>query len=221
MKDAGNETKGNTSADAGESAPAEGALNSYVTRASLFQRLRQDDTRGRDEAWRVFHARYAPIIAGFAAKCGASRQDIDDIIQDVMAAFVGVQGDFAYDPAKGRFRGWLKTCTVRAAIRRSGKNLRFRGIPLDELPDADVAVEPEWNDVWEKQLVSEALALLLVESSNGTAFIAFDRYVLRGESADDVATALGTSVNNVHQAKTRMTKRLREIVAELRRREDQ
>ena len=190
--------------------------SAYVTRASLFQKLRQAEPRDRAIAWEVFRARYAPIIAGFAGRFGASRQDIDDIIQDVMAGFVGVSDAFVYDPATGRFRGWLKTCTVRAAIRRAGKNLRFQGVPLEDVPHAELAVEPVWSDVWEAELVAQALAMLRAASGTSVAFQAFEQYALRERSAEEVAAELKTSVENVHQAKSRMTKRLRETVQQLR-----
>ncbi|HVC92209.1 MAG TPA: sigma factor [Pirellulales bacterium] len=193
---------------------------SYVTRASIFARLGAPQSGERELAWNEFRSRYAPIIAGFAAKCGASRQDIDDIIQDVLTSFLGTSGEFRYDPSKGRFRGYLKTCTVRAAIRRAGKNLRFRGTPLDEVPQAELAVEPIWNDVWEQQLVSEALRIVRDECQGSLAFRAFEQYVLLDRSAEIVAAELGTSVNNVYQSKTRITKQLREAVMRLRESEE-
>ncbi|MCY2965447.1 MAG: hypothetical protein NT069_17735 [Planctomycetota bacterium] len=184
----------------------------YLTRASLFARMAAKGSRERELAWGEFRSRYAPIIAGFAMRCGANRDDVDDIIQDVITGFLGVSGEFHYDPSKGRFRGYLKTCTVRAAIRRAGKNVRFRGIPLDEIPEADLAVEPIWNDVWEQQLVARALLVVKGECQNSLAFRAFEQYVLRDRPADIVAAELGTTVNSVHQAKTRITKQLRDAV---------
>jgi len=189
----------------------------YATRASIFQRLVEPQAESREMAWAEFRARYAPVIAGFAAKCGASRQDIDDIIQDVMTGFLGKSGEFVYDPSKGRFRGYLKTCTVRAAIRRAGKNMRFRGLPLSELPEAEVAVDQIWDDVWEQQLIAQALRIVREESSDSVTFRAFEQYVLLDRSADIVAAELKTTVNNIHQAKSRITKRLREVVEMLRR----
>jgi RNA polymerase sigma-70 factor, ECF subfamily len=189
----------------------------YATRASIFQRLVEPMPEAREMAWAEFQSRYAPVIAGFAAKCGANRQDIDDIIQDVMTSFLGKSGDFLYDPNKGRFRGYLKTCTVRASIRRAGKNMRFRGLPLSELPEAEVAVDPIWDDVWEQQLVAQALRMVREECAGSIAFRAFEQYVLLDRSADVVAAELRTNVNNVHQAKSRITKRLREVVEMLRR----
>ncbi len=205
---------------ASESPHKDSANESELTRASIFARLVASRPGERELAWSEFRSRYAPIIAGVAAKCGASRQDIDDIIQDVLTNFLGASGEFAYDPAKGRFRGYLKTCTVRAAIRRAGKNVRFRGIPLDEIPQAEQAVEPIWNDVWEQQLVSRALQVVREQCRDSIAFRSFEQYVLLDRSAEIVANELGTSVNNVHQAKTRITKQLRDTVQRLRELED-
>ena len=195
--------------------------SSDLTRASIFQRLTTSRSVDRELAWTEFRSRYAPIIAGFATKCGASRNDVDDIIQDVMASFLGASGEFSYDPTKGRFRGYLKTCTVRAAIKRAGKNIRFRGIPLDEIPQAELAVEPIWNDVWEQQLVSRALSIIRDECQNSVSFRAFEQYVLLDRSAEIVAKELETSVNNVHQSKARITKQLRDTVQRLREIEDE
>lgn len=194
--------------------------DAIATRASLFGRLRATSGPERELAWDEFQARYAPLIMGFAARCGASRQDIDDIIQDVMTGMLRAADGFVYDPSKGRFRSFLKTCTVRASIRRAGKNMRFRGMPLDELPQAEIAVEPVWNDVWEQQLVARALSVLRNEQSASLTFLAFEQYVLFDRPAETVAAELGTSVNNVHQAKTRMTKLLKETVQGLREQED-
>jgi RNA polymerase sigma factor (sigma-70 family) len=187
-----------------------------LTRASVFERLASPDAPMRELAWEEFRARYAPVIAGFAARCGASRQDIDDIIQDVLTGFLSAGHHFVYNPQLGRFRGYLKTCTLRAAIRRAGKNLRFQGIPLDQVSDAELAVAPMWDDLWEQQLIAQALRMIRQECQDSLMFRAFEQYVLLERSAEIVAAELQTSVNNVHQAKTRMTRQLREAVQRLR-----
>lgn len=189
--------------------------NSYLTRASIFDRLAEPAPAVREMAWREFRKRYSPVIAGFASKCGASRQDIDDVIQEVMASFLSASGEFVYDPSKGRFRGYLKTCTVRASVRLAGKNMKVRGIPLADVGEADLAVEPIWNDVWERQQVAQALRIVRQEFANTNAIRTFEQYVLLDRSAEVVAKELDTTVNNVHQSKSRITKRLREIVQHL------
>lgn len=185
------------------------------TRATLLERL-SAGSLDREQAWGEFQSRYVPVIASFARRCGANPQDVEDIIQDVLAAFVGAQKDFVYDPARGRFRGYLKTLTIRAAIRRAGKNLRFQGMPLDEIQDVNLATEPLWDDVWEQELMAQALRIVRDGSADRLAYRAFEQYVLLDRPADVVAAELGTTVNNVHQAKSRVTKQLRDVVHTLR-----
>lgn len=187
-----------------------------LTRATFIDRLGSAAPADRELAWAEFQSRYVPVIAGFATRCGASRQDIDDIVQDVLAAFLGAQREFVYDRQKGRFRGYLKTITVRAAIRRAGKNLHYRGVPLEDVVDPNLVVEPLWEDIWEQELVARAIEVVRQQSQNSFAFRAFEQYVLRDRPADVVAAELETSVNNVHQAKSRITKQLREVVQQIR-----
>jgi DNA-directed RNA polymerase specialized sigma24 family protein len=61
-----------------------------------------------------------------------------------------------------------------------------------------------------------ALRVVRVECQDNLAFGAFEQYVLLDRPAEIVATELGTSVNNVHQSKSRITKQLREAVLRLR-----
>ncbi|HEX3356353.1 MAG TPA: sigma-70 family RNA polymerase sigma factor [Tepidisphaeraceae bacterium] len=192
----------------------------YRTRASIFERLNSPDPSNRETAWQEFFSRYRPVIAGFAKRCGANQQDIDDIVQDVTTSFLSVSREFTYNPAKGRFRGWLKTCTVRATIRRSAKAMKFQGVSLEGREDIEPVFDPIWEDVWEQKLVGIALNHLRQNSGDGLTFRAFERYVLLDRPAQDVAKELGTTVENVYQAKTRMTKRLRDLVGQLREADD-
>lgn len=191
-------------------------VDHFQTRASLLLRLHAEEKEPRELAWEEFQSRYAPIIRNFAGRCGAQPSDIDDIVQDVMASLAGRSSEFRYDPSKGSFRGYLKTCTVRAALRRAGATLRFRGIPLDQIPEPEEIVEPLWSDAWEANLVSQALKLMRKQQQGNKTYLAFEEYVLKDRSPAVVAAELSISENSVHQAKTRMTKLLREIVSKLR-----
>ena len=128
-----------------------------TTRATIFLRLKSDDTSTREIAWSDFRARYAPVIAGFAIKLGVKTQDIDDIIQDVMLGFFAASPTFVYDPSKGRFRSYLKVCTMRVLRDRAGKTARLRSVPLDQATDDSIEFDQIWNDVWEQELLKRAL----------------------------------------------------------------
>src|SRR5258708_6271839 len=96
--------------------PMSAAINE--TNPTIFLRLRAADSQPRPFAWNEFHARYAPIIASFARRVGGKPPDIDDVVQDVLMGFFAKSPPFVYDPALGRFRGFLKVCTWRALQKR-------------------------------------------------------------------------------------------------------
>lgn len=189
--------------------------DSYPTRASLFGHLRETDGKARDVAWAEFRRRYEPIIVAFARRCGAASHDVDDVVQEVMTAFLAAE-NFAYDPTRGRFRGWLMTCTVRAAKRGRRNNFKLGGVPIQDVPDAELAIEPVWNDVWEQQLVSEGLVQLRKIYGGSTSFLAFEEYGLKERDAAVVAAELAITVGAIHQAKARMIKHLRTLVQQIR-----
>jgi DNA-directed RNA polymerase specialized sigma24 family protein len=101
------------------------------TNPTIFLRLNQTDAAPREMAWNEFYHRYAPIVAGFARRLGAAQQDVDDLIQEVLLGFFATSPTFVYDPAKGRFRGYLKVCTYRALSRKKNAAYKIQGRPLD------------------------------------------------------------------------------------------
>lgn len=185
-----------------------------ATSATLLIRIRPDKA-GRELAWAEFHRRYAPMITGFARRVGAKPHDVDDVVQDVMLGFYAASPKFSYDPNKGRFRSFLKVCTCRALAKRVGKNAKFRGVRIDEINPESMEVEQEWTKTWDDELLRRALDETHKQYSATEAmqrtYRAFELYVLKERSADDVANELGISRDSVHQAKHRVTEALRKI----------
>jgi RNA polymerase sigma-70 factor (ECF subfamily) len=193
-------------------------MDTLATRATIFLRLKSDDTAAREVAWTDFRARYAPIIAGFARKLSVKPQDVDDVIQDVMLGFFAQSPTFVYDPTRGRFRGYLKVCTFRAMRRRFGKSARLNQTPLDEVDPEHVQVEQAWNDVWEEQLLQRALdATRRQYAADGDedAFRAFELHVIKGMQVLDVAREIGVSESTVYRAKTRVAASMKRRLSDL------
>src|SRR4051794_38597836 len=180
------------------------------TNPTIFLRLRASDAEPRGFAWDEFSARYAPIIASFARRLGARRQDVDDLVQDVLLGFFLKSPTFTYDPAKGRFRGYLKVCTYRALRKRIGHEARLHGKPLDEVEAESVSVDEVWNDVWEQELLRRALNDIRESMGQTKTFMAFEKYVVLDQPAQAVAEKLGMHVNSVYRAKEQITKLLQE-----------
>lgn len=183
------------------------------TRASLLLRLRPGDP-AREVAWAEFYELYAPIISGFARRVGANRDEIEDLVQEVLRAFFSMSPEFSYDPSRGRFRGYLKTCVwhkMGEMRRKSGRE----AATLGKLPPADDnAIEETWNDVWETEKLHRALATVreryATNADRQCTFRAFEMCTLLDRPTEQVATELGLTIESVRAAKSRVGKALRE-----------
>jgi len=183
------------------------------TNPSIFLRLRETDPVPREIAWDQFSARYAPIIGSFARRLGAKPQDVDDVVQDVLLGFFLKSPTFVYEPAKGRFRGYLKVCTYRALQKRVGQAAKLNGKPLDAIDPEEMAVEQVWNDVWEQQQLRLALEEVRDTMGQSKTFRAFEMYVVFDQPAQSVADKLDMHLNSVYRAKEQITRLLQEKVA--------
>jgi RNA polymerase sigma factor (sigma-70 family) len=189
-------------------ADLESSLN---TKTSIFIDLHATQTRVREVAWQEFHQRYAPIIAGLARKLGAGAE-IDDVVQEVLAGFFAVSPAFEYDRSKGRFRGYLKKCTVAAIQKARRKAAKHANI--DDIDAEAPAVDSAWNDIWEAELLRQALNEVQREFAAET-YRAFELYVILEMPVPRVAEELGVTAEVVYQAKSRVQKAIRAKLREL------
>lgn len=190
-------------------------LYQTTTHASLLARL---STGGDPLVWREFCDRYEDLIRGFARRQGVVGADADDVVQEVMLALTKAMPGFRYDPAKGKFRSYLKTTVVRAIWRRSCQ--KTAALPLQE--DASVSglagpaaadeQEEVWESEWRQYHLRTAMKGVRAETSQSD-MAAFDLYVEQGLPAEEVARTLEMSVDRVYQAKSRVLRRLGDAIA--------
>ena len=173
----------------------------YKTRKSIF--VRMNDTRQRELAWEEFYNLYAPMIAGFARRLGGRANEVTDVVQDVITGFYEVSPRFQYDPEKGKFRGFLKTCTF-GALRKHIRKAKVAGRSPGDIADADVEIDHVWDDVWEKELLKKAYERVGQRYKDNATFQAFKKVVLEGEPVKKVAADLGISEESVYKAKQRI-----------------
>jgi len=184
---------------------------SHETHASLLGRVAE----GIDPAaWTEFHNRYAELIRGFARRQGQTAADCDDIVQEVLLALLKVMPGFRYDPTKGKFRSYLKTVTVRVILQRRRQKGRSSVIGDAEspLPVADDVVDDRWEDEWRSHHIRHAMERIQPEFSLENRR-AFSLYAMQGLSVERVADEVGISVNQVYKAKSRILRRLGEVIA--------
>ncbi|MCG8403691.1 MAG: sigma-70 family RNA polymerase sigma factor [Phycisphaerales bacterium] len=184
---------------------------SQTTHASLLGRIAEGD----QQAWKLFHERYADMIRGFARRQKLQPSDCEDVVQDVFLALTRALPKFSYDPARGKFRGYLKTLVLHEIFRKNRQN---RGqIELEDLEaaiaDAEVATDQVWEEEWREYHVR--LAMARIEREFEARHVqAFRLHALTGRDVRYTAETVGLSTHQVYKAKSRILRRLSELIRE-------
>jgi RNA polymerase sigma-70 factor, ECF subfamily len=183
-------------------------MSDLNTRATLLLRLKDAEAAPREIAWEEFYARYAPVISGFARKMGCRSDQVEDVVQDVLAGFFEAQPRFVYDPARGRLRGYLKTVAWRslARIRRTAN----RAETPEDFQPADPRAEQVWDDLWKREQLTAAIESVRKQYEDNATFRAFELLMLRGVAVNEVAIQTGLSVDSVYKARQRVSVAVRE-----------
>src|SRR6516162_76351 len=92
------------------------------TSASLLDRL-----RASSEApdWERFVSLYTPLIQGWLRRYAVQSEDVDDLVQEVLAVVLRDLPAFRHNQRSGAFRCWLRTITINR-LRAFWKSRRFR-----------------------------------------------------------------------------------------------
>lgn len=187
----------------------------YATRPSIFLRLRADGTLDRQFGWQEFHAKYGPVVAGFARNAGLKGGEIDDVVQDVMFGFFRASNAFVYDPSRGRFRGYLKRVTLNAIRDRWRRRKKETSLPAEfEPPQAD-PMDRHWEREWAENLLRRAMEEVSAHVQPRT-MQAFELYGIRGMPADVVEKETGMTYAAIRHAKMRVLQELQRVVKRLR-----
>ncbi len=182
-----------------------------TTHASFLARLAD----GEDHpAWQEFCDRYGQLIHNFARREGLQQTDCDDVLQEVLLSLTESMPRFRYDRAKGRFRSYLKRVALRAIYRRKS---RRDSSPerVQSVTNSIVAIDDEqvWEEEWRKYHLRWAMRRIEAEF-NELDRSAFQLYAAQGLRPIVAAKTSGISVDQVYQAKSRILKRLTQIIAE-------
>lgn len=190
------------------------------TRPSLLLKLRD---AGNQQAWGEFLEIYQPLILRLVRRRGLQEADAREVTQDVLIAVAGAIGRWEADPARGSFRGWLATITrnlvVNFLIQRS-RHPRGTGDSdfvrwLDEVPAAECGESRLFDLERRRQMFLWAAEEIEAEFRSQT-WRAFWGTSVLGHSVEEVANELKMSAGAVYVARSRVMKRLREKVENVR-----
>jgi RNA polymerase sigma-70 factor, ECF subfamily len=187
----------------------------FATSKTLIGRLAVDPS---SETWREFVDKYAPTVYTWAWQSGLQESDAADVTQEVLLKLLEKMRVFHYDPARGSFRGWLKTITVNAA-RDCGR--RLARLPVGPAGLSSVGDPSSWDDLgkrideeYRRQLLMQAEATVsgLVHKNTWQAY---EMLVKDGTPVIQVAKSLEMKVAEVYVAKSRVLKRLKDIIHQI------
>ena len=188
-----------------------------TTRLSLLCRL--DDPKD-ESSWSEFVQTYGPIIFRYALRFGLGAADAQDAMQETLVVVSQKIAGFRYDPGRGRFSSWLLKIAHHKILGITHRRRHDVGMggstvlrQLAEVPDSS---PPPLTDVWEQQWEAQILNRCLKqvqEQVDPDTFDAFRRVALEGQATADVAAAMSIPVDKVYYAKSRVTKRLKELAA--------
>ena len=188
--------------------------------------LRDLGADARSPRWAEFVARYRPMMEAFlASRFPGLASDADDLVQETLLALVRALPDYRYVPGEqGSFHNYLTGILRNRAAsllrRREAEAARAaragEAAERAEPPRADEEAAARDEAAWRDAVLGIALRQLLAdESVQERTKQVFVRIAVEGEDPAAVAAAFGIDRNAADQMKSRMTRRLRALVAAL------
>ena len=174
------------------------------------------------QAWNEFVECYAPKIFLWCRRFHLQESDASDVTQEVLVKLVSAMKSFVYDPARGSFRGWLKTITTNA-VRDLGRTWQRDGRAVGnahlaqlleslEDPKAVKVLEEVIEGAHQQQILQEAETQVALRVQPHT-WKAYQLTAMQQRPAAQVARELQMRISEVYVAKSRVMKMLRETIA--------
>ncbi|MGB7343365.1 MAG: sigma-70 family RNA polymerase sigma factor [Pirellulaceae bacterium] len=196
---------------------------SRLTSPSLILRIQCHD----QDAWQQLTQLYGPLVFHWCKRLGLQGEDAADVFQDVFLSVSQSIGKFKPDTSRSRslgsFRGWLWTITRNKALDRfrhgKGRAVAEGGTlaqwKLAELPDpfTDESAEPSDRSAT-TSLMQRGLKLIEAEFERKT-WQAFWRSAVDEQPTSVIAEDLQLSQASVRQAKSRVLRRLRQVLGDV------
>jgi RNA polymerase sigma-70 factor (ECF subfamily) len=187
------------------------------TRASLLIRLKD---RADQEAWQEFWEIYRPVIHRLARHKGLQEADADDLVQQVLLAVARSIDRWQADPARARFRTWLQRIAHNLLINMLTRAPADRGSGDTNVQDllkqhaASSSPDSELLREQSRRAVFRWAARRVRSEFSPATWQAFWQTAVRKRQIDEVARELGKSIGAVYAARSRVMRRLREVIGQ-------
>jgi RNA polymerase sigma-70 factor (ECF subfamily) len=188
------------------------------TSLSLLVRLCDRDR----DAWRECLTLYTPLILRWCFRQGLSEHDAADVAQEVFRKVVEYLPRFRLSPEGGSFRGWLCRITyqeIAAHFRRAPLAVPAGGhdalLRLEQVPDRPIPGPDEDDALQETRYLYQKVLHVARAEFPDRMWQMFWRVAVDGNPAPQVAEELGATPAAVRQVKSRVLRRLKQLVGDL------
>lgn len=190
------------------------------TRSSLL--LRVKNKASDEQAWQEFAELYRPVIIRMAKAKGMQEADAQDLAQQVLVSVH--QAILRWEPrsAETRFRNWLSKITRNAilkALTRSPQDAAVGGSEVREQLAELASPDPKLAQLLEEEVQREIYhraAEIVQQEVNQRSWQAFQWTTLDEMPIEEAAERLKQTVGSVYAMRSRVMRRLRDVVQSLR-----
>ena len=157
--------------------------------------------QGERAAWDAFVRRYGGLVVAAVRGVAMAQPEVEDLTQEVFVRLC--KDDFrllrSYDPARASLSTWL-TIVARSTARDGLRRRRPEAVPLDIVPEAQLAIDPV--EPVQKLKLPEAL---LSPRQRQILAMLYDREM----DVAEIARALGIDLQTVRSAHHKAMVKLR------------
>lgn len=199
----------------------------HTTHPSLLSRLHDPADQA---AWREFDEQYGDLLLRFGISQGLQFSDAEDVRQIVMANLARALPKFTYSPQTGRFRNYLGQVARRAIVQFRRQNCPTGPEMRVDMVEAQAsALSPQASALstqdseWERQWMHSHYrrAMHTIRATQDPRSVAVFEQLVAGRSVQQVAAEDGFTEAAVHKIKQRMRDRIKTIIQEQVRCEDE
>lgn len=187
------------------------------TRTSLLIRVRNPADQG---AWCEFVEIYRPVIVRLARKKGMQETDAEDVAQQVLAAVAKAVEQREHDRKRAKFRTWLHRVAHNAILNALARRKPDRGsgdsatLTLLNQQASHSGPDSDLLRLEHRRELFRWAARQVRKEFHQDTWDAFWLTAVEGRAVEDVAQELGKNRGVIYAARSRVIRRIQEIVVE-------
>ena len=189
------------------------------TSNTWLQSLKSDENQ--TDGWRTLVKSYDPFVRRILTKHGLQSDVVDDVTQNVMTVVIRRLPEFERQRT-GSFRTWLRAITINCLRDfwkcRHEQILSGGGEDFDGLIESMEDPRSDFTRMWNREHAEHVMGTLLDEVASEFSpktVEVFRRLAIHEEEIDEVSRDLDMTPNACFIARSRVLKRLREMLVEL------